>query len=479
MPTSGQDILRRISDFAANAGLSETEARSAAQATSIEIDQLVTSQSASFRELSQLYLPRIDDDVERDGWSEMRGVLQSILLRKDDARRQLTTQLQQTAEQRVLTENRWKQLCDRVNELTARCDDLGRKFAEQLSQDSQFQTLSKKAAEGQARLEQAHASLQDVEKDAAEKLPGFERSRLFGYLKDRGFGAEAYSSRGLTRWLDRWISRLIDYPRAAAGYKFLTSASRQMRQLIEEQQKLVKQLMAEVEARHSETAASLGLTQAQAEGSKVRGEQEVAAAAADAAQHAEDQARQKLTELDSPDCQFYREALTAFQGLIQRTERSLVAARAAQTPELTDDQVVARLKHIDDQVAEKKKQLDQYFATAQQASKRTARINELVSRCRRAQFDHPRRLFDDNFGLESQLAALLAGTVDVDHVYQDMYRHQHLDSPIADQASAAIQSPMAQILMQTMAQAAGAALGTYAARAGQQHRLPKSKSDWF
>ncbi len=479
MPIPGQDILRRITDFAAQASVAEQDARKAAQRTSSEIDLLVTSQSKASLELAQLYLPRLDDDVERDGWSEMRDTLQTIILRKEDARRQLVSQLQQSYDQRIAAENRWKELCDRVNELTSKCDELGKLFSKQLADDAEFQSLSRQAAEGQARLEQAQANLAQVEKDVKEKLPAYQNSRLFQYLQHCDFGSENYNRRGLTRRLDRWVAQLTDYPRAAAGFKFLSTAPKQMRQLIAEQEKTVKAVIEEVDRRQSAAANALGLSQAQEEGTRTRGEQESAAAASESARKGEELARRQLAELDSPDCQFYRDALSAFQNLIQKTERSLVAARAAQTPELTDDQVVARLKHIDEQVSEKKRLLDDFFNSAEQAAQRTSRIHDLASRCRRAQFDHPRRVFDDGFDLQTQLDALLAGTTDAERVYQEMYRHQHLDSPIADQASAALQGPMAQIVLQTMAQAAGAALGSYAARAGQQHRVRRQKDDWF
>ena len=479
MPIPGPDILRQIADFAASAVLVEHEARKVTHETSLEIDQLMTSQSEATRELAQLYLPRLEDDVERDGWSEMRATLQSIILRKEDACRQISTRLQQTSEQRIATETRWKQLREQVKDLTSKCDELGRRFSEQLAQDAEFQALSKQAAEGQARLEQAQANLLQVEKDAEEKLPSYQQSRLFQYLQHSAFGTEKYTCRGLTRRVDRWVSNLIDFPRAAAGYKFLSSAPQQMRQLIEEQQKAVRSMVSEVEKRQFEAASALGLPQTQAEGTKVRGEQESAAVAMENSRKGEELARRQLADLDSPDCQYYRDALTAFQHLILKTERSLVAARAAQTPELTDDQVVARLKHIDEQVSENKAKLDRCFSAAEDASKRTARINELASKCRRAQFDDPRRVFEDKFDLQPHLDALLAGTVDVDQVYHEMYRHQHLDSPLADQAAAVLEGPMAQILLSTMAQAAGAALGSYAARAGQQHRVRGQKNGWF
>jgi len=479
MPIPGQEILRRISEFAASESAVEQRARQSAQDMSAEIDRIVTTQSEAFRELAQLYLPRLEDDVVRDGWSEIQSTVNSIILRKEDARRQLTARAQQTAELRTSTETRWKQACDRVNELTAKCDTLARQLSESLASDSDFQSLAKSAAEGQARLEKAQANLTDVESEAKRKLPAYEQSSLFRYLRDCEFGSETYARRGLTRRLDRWVSRLINYPEASIGYKFLSSAPRQMRSLIVEQQAIVKMAMDEVERRQTEASEKLGLPQVQLEGSQARGEQESAALAAESARKAEELARHQLAELDSPDCQYYRDALTAFQNLIQRTERSLVDARAAQTPELTDDQVVARVKYLDEQVMEKKRQLDQFHQAAEMAAQRTSRINELASKCRRAQFDHPRRIFEDGFDLESHVKSLVAGTVDADQVYQEMYRRQRLDSPVADQAAAALQGPMAQILLQTMANAAGAALGTYAARAGQQHRVRPHKKDWF
>lgn len=475
MPTSGQDILRRIMEFAASAGEVEKSARQAAHATSEEIDRLMTSQTEAARELAQLYLPRLNDDVDRDGWSEMRATLQSIILRKEDARRQLLTRFHQMEAQRSAVEARWTQLNDRATQLTVQSDRLAKQFSDAMANDAEFQSLSRQAAEGQARLEQAEANLLQVEKDAKNKLPDYQRSRLFQYLHRCEFGTDRYSRRGLTRRLDRWVSRLIDFPRAAAGYRFLSSAPRQMKQVIDEQRRSVKQCMDQVEQRHNAAAVALGLPQVQADAAKVRGELESAAAATESARKGEELAQQQLAELDSPDCQFYRDALKAFQSLIQKTERSLISARAAQTPELTDDQVAARLKHLDDQVSEKRNQLAQLSAAADEAASRTARIHDLASKCRRAQFDHPRRVFDDQLDLQTHLESLLAGKVDADRVYQEMYRRQHLDSPIADQAAAALEGPMAQMLLQTMAHAAGAALGTYAARAGQQHRLRKNR----
>ncbi len=475
MPVPGTEIVRRIADFAASINGSEKDARARAAEVSNEIEKLLANQSDAFRELAQHYLPRLDDDIERDGWLEMRGVLRDIMLRRDDSRRQLGTRLQTASTQQASAEAQWKQLSEQFSATAQKADELAKQLTEKLTSDPELQRLSRDAAEAQARLEQATANLGDVELEAKTKLPPYEHSRLFQYLWDSEYDTERYRHRGMSRRIDRWLSRLIDYPGAAASYRFLTSAPGMMKQVIAEQEKAAKARVEEVQTRQSAAANALGLPDVQASVSRLKAEVDRAFAAMDAAQKLSVTLQHEQAQLDSPDSIFYRDALTAFQALLQKTERSIVAARAANTPELQDDQVVARLRHIDEVVSQKKSQLDQHYAAAEAAEKRTARVNDLLSRCRRAQFGDPQRIFEDSYDLTTRLNDLANGVVSGESMYQEMYRIQKIDSPIADQASAAINGPMGQILINTMAQAAGAALGVYAARAGQQHRLPRNR----
>lgn len=475
MPVPGTEIVRRIADFAASINGSEKDARARAMEVSTEIEKLLADQTDAFRELAQHYLPRLDDDVERDGWLEMRGVLRDIMLRRDDARRQLETRLQNALTQLASAELQWKQLSELFSAATLKAEELAGLLTQKLISDPDLQRLSREAAEGQAKLEQATANLGDVEAEAKTKLPPYEHSRLFQYLWDSDYDTERYQRRGMSRRIDRWLSRLIDYPGAAASYRFLTSAPKMMRQVIAEQERAVAARVEEVQSRQSAAADSLGLPDVQASVSRLKVEVERAFAAMDAAQKLSVTLKHEQAQLDSPDSIFYRDALTSFQNLLEKTERSIVAARAVDTPELQDDQVVARLRHIDQVVGQKKSQLDQHYAAAEAAEKRTARVNDLLSRCRRAQFGDPKRIFEDSYDLNARLNDLANGVVSGEAMYQEMYRIQRMDSPIADQASAAINGPMGQILINTMAQAAGAALGVYAARAGQQHRLPRKR----
>jgi len=478
MPVSGQEIIRQIDQFAATLRSDEQQASLAAQAISAEIDRIVAEQSGAFRELAAIYLPHLEDDVVQDGWSEMQAALKSIQLRKADARQQLEKSLRDIEMQRQHVDTQIQQLRTQVNQLTLQCDQLAETLSSQLRNDSRFQTLSRQAAEGQAKLEQAQASLADVEVDAKQKRPAYEASRLFQYLHRREFGTDRYRFGGLIRRLDRWVARLINYPVAEASYRFLTSTPQLMRQLIADQQKSVQALVAEVEQQQRSAAQVLGLPKLQADGTRLRSELDRATQEGERIRAREEKIRHDQAELDSAECQYYREALTTFQELLKKAERSQVVSRANQTPGMADDQIVARLQHLDQEISTKTQEINRLNAVAKESAAKASRIHELASKCRRAQFDHPRRVFDDGLNLDSALQNLAQGRIDSDSVYQDLYRRQHLDSPLADQAAAVLEGPMANILLQTMAHAAGAALGAYAARAGQQHRLPKTK-DWF
>ena len=139
MPVPGTEIVGRIADFAASINGSEKDARARAMDVSNEIEKLLTDQSDAFRELAQHYLPRLDDDVERDGWSEMRAVLRDIMLRRDDSRRQLETRLQVAATQQSTAETQWKQLSEQLSAATAKADELAKRLTDKLTTDPDLQ----------------------------------------------------------------------------------------------------------------------------------------------------------------------------------------------------------------------------------------------------------------------------------------------------------------------------------------------------
>jgi len=61
----------------------------------------------------------------------------------------------------------------------------------------------------------------EVEGECERKLPAFEESRFYNYLKAVGYGSAHYAGFGVARLIDRWIAKLCNFPVNAASETML------------------------------------------------------------------------------------------------------------------------------------------------------------------------------------------------------------------------------------------------------------------
>ena len=90
-------------------------------------------------------------------------------------------------------------------------DRIAHEVEKQLREDAEFVQLSDRAAIAEAALERAESNLDEVEQDAAKKLPAYDNSKLFRYLQDRGFNTDQYTKRGFSRRMDRILAKFIGF----------------------------------------------------------------------------------------------------------------------------------------------------------------------------------------------------------------------------------------------------------------------------
>ncbi len=79
-------------------------------------------------------------------------------------------------------------------------------------------------------LEAAEAKAAQAERDFQEKRQPYESDPIFMYLWRRKFGTPDYRARGLTRYLDRKVARLIEFDGARRNYAVLTELPVRLRE---------------------------------------------------------------------------------------------------------------------------------------------------------------------------------------------------------------------------------------------------------
>jgi hypothetical protein len=332
--------------------------------------------------------------------------------------------------------------------------------------------LSAAALAAEAELQRNEERIAEIRLDAQEKLPAYERSRLFQYLLERRFGTAEYRGRGLTRRLDRWVSRLIDFGRAQRSYEFLKRTPELMEQEVARRQREFHARMERIEAIEQTVAEATGLPATIQEVAQAEQERERRAKT-----HNEDADRvrlaaEELAALDQQEGQFYEDALGRYRRFLSDAETGVLQARAAQTPEPVDDELVQRVRFLSEELTELQPRVSQQQLEMQAADRRSEGLEFIVRRFEQSNFHIDRSSFEDGFDVRALIAQHRAGGLDRDAFWQALRRAQHtapteFERRASEALGRAAESPLAGVLMSAMVQAAGAASAALETAAGR------------
>ncbi|TWT94599.1 coiled-coil domain-containing protein [Stieleria varia] len=475
MPISGPVIHRQLMD-----GYKEAQARLEALRGRVQqVDQkrgeLDDFRSEALVDLAEHYLPELTRDAIRNTWVEVRATVSQILLRQEDHCNRLKQSLSELNDKRHLQDDRLLELNEKLDAALAEQDELGGKVEAALKSDAAFVTLSDRAAMAEAALERAESNLSEIEQDSARKLPAYEKSSLFKYLKDRQFGTAEYKKRGITRRMDRWLAKLIDFRKAKQGYEFLKQTPERMRQIIADDHAAFETVMSELESHQEQVAKRLGLTDKVAEVEGLQAQRAQQLQELEQIREQSEGIEQELSELEDPRGPHYREAIEAFRAMLERSSTRDLERRARATVEVTDDQIVARLNGVeadlaDLDAAERRRQDD-----LAQSHGFLEALGRMIQRFRAAEFDSSRSQFVGTFDVIEDLSRART-EYDLDALWQKIRKSQRWGPTLGEQITNVATHPVTQVLISAMAQAAGAALRDHARSAGRRRYRG---SNWY
>lgn len=472
MPISGPDANRQIQRAYAEAQQALQTARQSAQQASGLLEHVSQTQRQTLLDLAKHYLPELSADAVGGVCEQVRQSMRQILLRQQARITELQNQLETREAERQDADERLDEAQRQLDTATERQQTLADQLAEQLGKDEVFGTLAQRAAEAEAALERAESSLEEIEHEALQKLPPFEQSALFMYLHRRGLATPQYTHRGWTRRIDRWVGKLIGYPEAKISYHYLKTMPEQVRQLVAEDRQALDAVMKELTEYRDQAAAQLGLPAAINRVEEATSAQEEALSHLQTIERALDDVRAELTTTVDPNGPFYREALEQLHAFLGQQDRQALTQRAQQTPDVRDDQIVARLEHIDAELRAANTDAVARQQRIQWLDRHLTELGQFQQRFRAANFDSTRSMFEDSLNLEHDLALVRDGRDTIDGVWQRVrHRHRFVASSmeqVTGTLTSAARHPMTQVLVTAMAHAAGDALAAHARRAGQR-----------
>ena len=216
-------------------------------------------------ELAHHYLPEISRETIASSFREIREDLRQVLASKQRRQQQLGQELEKIETDILRQQVELDQVTEALDEKVAQREKLEAVVAERLAGHDSFQQLSGRALEAEQELDRNEQRIAEIGKEVAEKRPAYENSRLFQYLHQQGYGTPGYDPKGrkwgLTKRLDRWVARMIDYGRARRSYDFLRVTPELMQAEVDRRRREFNALMEQVEAIEDTISDEVGLTE--------------------------------------------------------------------------------------------------------------------------------------------------------------------------------------------------------------------------
>ena len=225
------------------------------------MNEVIQRRGHSLVELAQHYMPDISSSTIAKQFVEVRSHLQQLLREKQRHEQELQSKWDQNLDRRSELEDQVDVLTQQLNDLATQRDELELELANRLKQHQEFQDLSKQALAAETELKKNELRIAEMREEVAEKLPAYEKSRMFQYLYRRGYGTADYKSRGLTKRLDRWVAKLVNYNKNRQSYNFLRVTPELMAAEVERRRDDFTQLMEQIEAIEDAISDEIGLTQ--------------------------------------------------------------------------------------------------------------------------------------------------------------------------------------------------------------------------
>lgn len=347
--------------------------------------------------------------------------------------------LESLKERQARAENERAQLLDRqksadaeIERLEEELDAHGKRARQILASDPAYSGHAKRHEELEGMVAKASEKAEKSRAEDAKKGAPYRDDPLFMYLWERKYGASDYDKTGIIRALDEWVARLIGYQDARANFAILTQIPERLAAHVERLRQAAqteREALDVIEAAKIKELAGADLPE------KLRAAHLQRSKETAALEHLNAELLETGNQL-----KLYAEGLDqSFQDAVEKTAAflnsqtlSALLTEARRTPDVSDDEFVALIGKLADELAAleriaktKREALDAAFARKQE-------LLRIASEFRRSRYDRPGSVFEPGAGGEVLLKLLLEGAINAAEYWARTRRGQRWRGRPAD-----------------------------------------------
>ncbi len=399
------------------------------EAANQQVVEVRNQLAQEFRRLAEFRLDELAAGRMITQMDETDRTVLKLLERRSQALSQLEREIEQSQTTQAEFEQERSRLARRRDELLKQIDEAAAEIKEQLGRQEAYRNLEEKAAEESSRAERAQKKAAQAEADREEKGKPYREDPLFMYLWQRRYLTPDYSGGGLTRMLDGWVAKMINYADARSNYYMLTELPLRLREHADRQERLAAQAVQKLRDMEAAALAVEPITQ----------NKELLQAVQKSLQESESRIEEEekrhasLLEQRSAHAsgsdELSRQAIELQVSEIKNDSLTNLYMQAKMTNNPDDDMIVSRIRELQEQEEVLLAEVQNLQAQIHQQQKNYREIDELRRRFRRRSYDSNHSFFPSGFELTALLSLLMSGRASGGDVWDRIDREQQFRRP--------------------------------------------------
>ena len=295
---------------------------------------------------------------------------------------------------------------------------------QRLGTDSDYRAQRERAESAERKA--LHAA-DKAERSAAEreqKGAAYEKDPLFMYLWGRSYGLPAYKARGLFRWLDGKVARLIGYADARANFARLNEIPQRLKEHAQHLRERADAEFAALRELDEQARAADGIPALE---EKVAAEQRALDELDQQIEERESRHQalleDKATYASGEDPQM-RQAIEYLAHEFRREDLVTLRRAAMQTPYPEDDLVISRMLTRDQERQQLESSVTGLREALRQHRDRIIELEQVRADFKRNRFDRAGSVFASGAIVPTLLSEFLAGLLDRRMLWKVLREHQ-------------------------------------------------------
>lgn len=392
-----------------------------------ELVRIDAQRNKEHRELARVRIGFLagSDIVARTDEAD-RQVL-ALLARRQAALESVRVALDGAESERESLEAKRAEQADALEAAATAIDEAEAAVQERLKSDAAYLAQAQTARNAERVAVHADEKATQSEQELESKGASYRADKLFMYLYQRGFGTSEYRARGLVRWLDGRVAKVIAYEGARLNYSRLLELPVRLREHADYVGAQADEEFAKLAALDAQARVDAGIPRleeaAAASEKRLAAVDEQIAAAAEAYQTKLKEAERFAVGEDEE----FQKAVAFLSSEFGRDDVAALRREALATPFPDDDVVVARLLDLEAERSRQAASLAELKQTAEANRKRVSELEQVRREFTQRQYDAPGTSFSNGAMIASVIAQLVMGALSHDsfwRVLQQQRRYQ-------------------------------------------------------